>query len=423
MNSPNSTQHFPDVDRLDAQLTLSSSVAVIGGGFYGCYTAFKLAEQGFNVTVFEQHSELFSGTSGTYGIRLHAGPHYSRSPATRKACQTALRRFRTEFPSLVVPLQSSLYGHGIVDADGLPSRVSHDHFEKVCQECDSCEKVDPEDYGVYGVTGLWDVDEPCLYPSRGRKLFSKLLENHPKVTLVFNHTVKQLKDVPDMDRVLVDGQLFDWAVNCTYFTSFSTQKVVGAQVMYQPCLTLTYEDMDSKRDDPSFMLTITDGWFPCLMPICDEEPERKHNKYMLYHAKYTILGSYDSYDECEEHCKRVSEEWVLNEVRPRMEAHFKTFMPEFSKRFKYTGYLLNTATKLRTATEFRRAVVWKEGRIIHEFSGKLTENILAAEEVLNIIENETSHKGPNLCNDSLLELSSLMERPDTSCDMGVERWV
>ena len=55
-----------------------SYVAVIGGGYYGCLTALKLADNGHQVTLFEQNEELFQGTSGTYGIRLHAGPHYPR---------------------------------------------------------------------------------------------------------------------------------------------------------------------------------------------------------------------------------------------------------------------------------------------------------------------------------------------------------
>ena len=35
------------------------SVAVIGGGWYGCHVAYTLKERGFNVTLFEKENRLF----------------------------------------------------------------------------------------------------------------------------------------------------------------------------------------------------------------------------------------------------------------------------------------------------------------------------------------------------------------------------
>ena len=67
-------------------------VAVIGGGWYGCYIALSLAKQGCKVILFEAKSDLFRGCSGTYGIRVHAGPHYPRSLVTRRESQTAQER-------------------------------------------------------------------------------------------------------------------------------------------------------------------------------------------------------------------------------------------------------------------------------------------------------------------------------------------
>lgn len=425
MESPKSVTVFHE-RRPTSPSLVSKSIAIIGGGFYGCVTALRLADAGMKVTLYEQHSELFFGSSGTYGLRLHAGPHYPRSPATRQACRDVLHRFKKQFPSLVLDISTSLYGLGLEDADGLPARVTTKHFEKVCQECDKCTPVDPQDYGVVppvtGVSGLWNVDEPVLYQGRAKELFATRLECHPNVSLVFNHHVKHLEECPGMNLVSVDGDIFDWAVNCTYFTSFGDRQVLGAQVKFQPCLTLTYDDIDSKRGDEPFMLTIMDGWFPCFMPIVSDNRHEKHNKYMLYHAKYTILGSYDSYEECRDHVNSVTAEWVESEVRPKMEEHFEIFLPCFKRRFKYTGYLLDTATKLKTATEFRRAVVWREGRIIHEFSGKLTENLKASDEVLNIIGNDLPEYESNLCRKSLGELSSVLQETDGACDMGVHRW-
>lgn len=230
MKSPSSVTFFHDSKSIHS--FSFKSAAIIGGGFYGCITAPRLADAGMSVTLFEQHSELFLGSSGTYGIRLHAGPHYPRSPATRQACRAVLYCFRKQFPSLVLDLSTSLYGLGAEDADGLPARVTAEHFEKVCQECDKCTPVDPRESGVTGVSGLWNVDEPVLYQGRAKELFTKKLTSHRNVSVVFNHRVEHVEECPGINLVSVDGDVFDWIVKCTYFTSFAGRLVAGAQLKF-----------------------------------------------------------------------------------------------------------------------------------------------------------------------------------------------
>lgn len=416
--TPRSVQDWTNQSRTQEE---KKKVAVIGGGFYGCVTALKLAKSGFQVTIFEQHSELFQGTSGTYSIRLHAGPHYPRSTATRDACRAVFQQFQDEFPTLIAKLQHSLYALGIEDAEGLPARVTESVFDSICQESEQCSRVDPHRYGVDGVVGLWKVYEPCLYQDRVRGLFTSMLEEHPNVKLAFNHRVRNLFE--EDDGVSLDSQQFDWAINCTYFTSFANVNIEGAEVRYQPCLTLTYEDTHSNAGELPFMFTVMDGWFPCLMPIISGVKSDCRNKYMLYHAKYTILGSYSSNEDCQAHVKSVTSKWVNKEARPRMEQHMETFLPGFTKRFRYTGFLINTATKVKTNTEFRRALVWRKGRIIHEFSGKFHESISAAEEAVDIIL-KANVAGQRQCfsNDFLKELCRASPDMDGACDMGVHRW-
>ena len=68
------------------------TVAVIGGGWFGCHIAIALQERGYLVTLYEGKSTIFSGISGTFGIRIHSGPHYTRSYATRKCCREVVNR-------------------------------------------------------------------------------------------------------------------------------------------------------------------------------------------------------------------------------------------------------------------------------------------------------------------------------------------
>ncbi len=65
-------------------------IAIIGAGWYGAHLACELAKQRHTVTLIEKNIAILSETSGTFGVRLHRGPHYPRSSETRKGCATHL---------------------------------------------------------------------------------------------------------------------------------------------------------------------------------------------------------------------------------------------------------------------------------------------------------------------------------------------
>jgi len=87
------------------------------------------------VTLFEAKDDLFRGASGSYGIRLHAGPHYPRSEVTRKEVQATFKPMLEEYPQFFVDMNPAIYALGVEDVDGNPSRVDWPHFKKVCEEC------------------------------------------------------------------------------------------------------------------------------------------------------------------------------------------------------------------------------------------------------------------------------------------------
>lgn len=85
------------------------SVAVIGGGWYGCHTAHVLKQRGFNVTLFESSPNLFQGASGKNQFRLHAGFHYPRSHITRVQISSGLLEFNERMPHFVRKLDKCIY--------------------------------------------------------------------------------------------------------------------------------------------------------------------------------------------------------------------------------------------------------------------------------------------------------------------------
>lgn len=156
-------------------------------------------------------------------------------------------------------------------------------------------------------------------------------------------------------------------------------------IYYQSCLTLYYKDIEINNKPFSF--TIMDGWYPCLMPYENTWEKPKNRIYVLYHAKYTILGSYKTIWEANNTIKKLSDEIIKNNIKPLFEKDILKYYPKFKKRFKYIGYNTAIATKIKSQSEFRSTIVFSENNIIHVFSGKINNIFDAAEKVLNIIKH------------------------------------
>ena len=66
------------------------NIAVIGGGFYGCYLSSKLGID-YNVTIYEKSKKLMTGAATNNQNRLHLGYHYPRS---RKTIEQILESYK-----------------------------------------------------------------------------------------------------------------------------------------------------------------------------------------------------------------------------------------------------------------------------------------------------------------------------------------
>ena len=68
--------------------------------------------------------------------------------------------------------------------------------------------------------------------------------------------------------------------------------------------------------------------------------------YLLYHAKYTMLGSFATVGEAQAILDDVSEAWVAENLRPRVESDMLRFMPRFSEQYEYIGFDKGVGTKV-----------------------------------------------------------------------------
>ncbi len=373
-----------------------TKVGIIGIGWYGAHIGIALSKKGYFVTLFEKNSDIFNGVSGKFGVRVHAGPHYPRSPATRKNCQESYEEFCQAYPQLVNHHEYSIYALGERDADDKPSKVTPEQFRAVCKEFNTCREIEVDKSGYKNLLMVMDIEEPsAVVGERLRKTFKELFKE-AKVNIVYNFTVTKTKKA-DNQIIVTNGRQayqFDHVINATGYQSILPidRLPFDMEIVYQPCLALVYIDTLSPPIKKPFSFIVMDGWFPCIMPYDDASDNSviSQRKYILTHGKWTILGSYPTSAQAQEKLSSVDEKFIQEKVKPSCEAHINHFWLEFGKRFKYATWVGAVLAKIKTEKEFRSAVTLqhKPSGIIHVIPGKISNIFDAEREALALIRKE-----------------------------------
>jgi len=100
---------------------------VLGGGYFGCRVALRLAERGMRrILLVDEQSAIMARASLWNQARVHGGYHYPRAYLTALASRRSYRRFLVDHIGAVTPAMRSLY------AVARGSRVSPSQFERLC---------------------------------------------------------------------------------------------------------------------------------------------------------------------------------------------------------------------------------------------------------------------------------------------------
>jgi glycine/D-amino acid oxidase-like deaminating enzyme len=377
-------------------------ICIIGAGWYGCHLALALRKLGYDVTLYEKNHQIFSGVSGSFGIRLHSGLHYPRSEKTREHCRKGFYLFKQHYSELIIELEQALYALGTTDADGLPSKINKEQFLKVVEELNGYidwEEIDPKSHHFQELQTLINLKEPSVILGKPlRNAFTKYLAD-AGVNVVCDYEVTQIeknpnetftvhgKDVQDEE----SSEQFDKVINATGYQAHipenETDFPFDMEIAYQPCLALVYEDTQAK--EKPFSLIVMEGWFPCIAPVCDHEGDNsKSRDYILTHGKWTIIGSYANPEKAKIALSQLDDEFVEKNIKTPSECEMKRFWPEFTERFRYKGWRGEVLAKLKTRTEFRSGFTYQKDGVIHVFPGKISNVFDAENEVLALLKRE-----------------------------------
>ena len=102
------------------------------------------------------------------------------------------------------------------------------------------------------------------------------------------------------------------------------------------------------------------------------------------------MASYTHAYEAKKHLASIDDEFVNKNVRPNCEREINRFIPSFNNRFKYVKWTGAVIAKIKSNTEFRSAISFKDetSGMIYVLPGKVSNIFDAEDEVEALIKNE-----------------------------------
>ena len=341
---------------------------VVGAGWYGCHIASVLVDEGYDVIIVDEASEPLSGASGNNQFRLHMGFHYPRSLLTRQQTIEGYYRFLKVYPNLAAEIKSNLYA-----IDAAQSLLDFGTFCQVMQASSiPYDEVTTENSGLKNVEGVVRCDERALLTEAARAHFRARLGSR----LQLGRRVEHIE--PHYNHVLVDGEHFDFLINCTWFTFRPLPGIYGQ--WYEPTLLFYYT-----TSRPELAITIMDGPFCSVYPCGD-------GRSTLSSVPLTPVGRYPNAAEGYHRLNTMAVA-EIEAVRRSMEEQVRHYYPTFNDEWTFDSIQRGLKTKLPSGTDMRACFVSRIGREIWVFAGKIDTIFSAEDEVLTRIREVIGRPG------------------------------
>lgn len=259
-------------------------VIVIGGGIFGCNTAYFLSkEKKFDVTLIEKESSLLSKASKHNHNRIHLGYHYLRSIKTAKQSIEGLNSLMQHYGKAIIYQFPNYYA--IANQN---SKTTVSQFESYCNKVGidfEKENTGNEIINKKHIDCCYKVPEPVFDFDKLFKLVNINIK-YGNINVRLNTSCKSIEKKSNKFLVNINGkdEEYDIVINCTYTHLNNLHKSfipTNTQIEY------IYEDVILPIFEykmPMIGLTIMDGDFCSIMPKGLNE-----NKFLLYHVKHSIL--------------------------------------------------------------------------------------------------------------------------------------
>tara|TARA_Y100000741_G_scaffold363815_1_gene352972 strand:+ start:4876 stop:6579 length:1704 start_codon:yes stop_codon:yes gene_type:complete len=341
---------------------------VVGGGIFGSSAAIALSNNGYNVELHEELSDIMNCASNINQYRLHRGYHYPRSKATALECKNGIKSFKRKYEQCVIKNNNDHY-YSISSKNSLTkpnqfidfmNSVNLNFKEKKIKE------IKNVDYTVKVEEELFD--NSSLYNLVVDKLFSNSID----VKLNKRSSKKDFKK-------------FDVIVIATYSRLndlIEDKKEYQFEVVEKPVVKLPLKYQNKS-------IVIMDGPFMCLDPYGNN-------------GQYHVLGNVVHAI----HETNIGEKPIISKKLKSYLNHGIIKNPEITKinkfiehgneyfkdfdKLKHIGsmFTVRTVLKGREYDDARPTLVRFEGnKIFSLFSGKIDTCVDAANELVEKIKN------------------------------------
>ena len=358
------TQGFIDI----LNKKLFRKIAVVGGGIFGCTTAWKLAKEGYDVTLYEKNNDIISQASYVNQYRLHRGYHYPRSKDTAIQSQWGEYGFLQEYGKAIVNGDVKHY-YAIAKED---SKVSSKQYVEFLNDLhleykkDKLNIIDKD-----SVSLVVKVKELLFDPEKLKKIcWNKLNEYNVDVMLDTEY--------------ISSSENYNYVINSTYanlnqLTTKDKQKDYQFELCEKPVVKLPKQYKNKS-------VVIMDGPFMCIDPLGDTGLHVMGNVVHAIHS--TNVGKFPKYDEKFDELlnKGIVKNPSITNIDKFIDSAKKFFIDIDKSEHIGSMYTIRTVLPNKDKDDARPTLVEKpDDKTFTIFSGKIGTCVSAAEEILEYI--------------------------------------
>ncbi len=355
------------IDQINKELF--TKVSIVGGGIFGCTTAWKLAERGYDVDLFESNDDIISQASNINQYRLHRGYHYPRSKETARQSIWGEKSFIKEYGDALVNGKIEHY-YCIAKEDSL---VNAKQYWTFLNEMNLPYKEKKLDFMHQNVVSLVvSVKELLFSPNKLRNICWDKLKQH-NVNVILN--TKYVDSIYNNDNCVINATY----ANLNQLTPKDKQKDYQFELCEKPVLKLP-EQYKNKS------VVIMDGPFMCIDPYGDTGLHVMGNVVHAIHS--TNIGKFPEYDSKFDELlnKGVVENPSITNIDKFIKSA-KRFFIDIDKA-KHIGSMFTIRTVLpnRDKDDARPTLVEHiDDNLFSIFSGKIGTCVDASEQILEVI--------------------------------------
>jgi len=329
-------------------------IAIIGGGFYGCYIACKLADKNYKVCIYEKKPKPCLGSITNNQNRLHLGYHYPRCEKTITQTIDSFNQFTNEFKQHIRFLHDNIYA---VHRD---SNVSFEDYCRIFNDFDQLKHtIVKNSDDVWNLikdktkfTGALRTLEGVLDCQSIRSQLITKIYTSKNIKLYCNSNISQ-------NKMFEISRSNDFVVNCTYNEPFIA---VDKQVLTKDQACLIPVLKNNRYANIGF--TIMDGPYCSLYPASGK-------LFSCSSVLYTPIDSRERKFEVKERLQSIV-------------AHNEEYF--YIENSDVVDYYYGIKTKMQNDLKDERySFVSRQSNIITVFAGKISSVVKSYRDVLNEI--------------------------------------